>query len=278
MIIKEGRGDLEEPLPQPKNKEASKRLLWSVIFLSVSTWVILFSPGSVYFSVTLFFILMALNEYVTLVQTKKIGLSRPLILILGLITPWAINSRAVAVFLVLAILTLFIVHVRKSDLPQAFVSACVGFFGLIWIAWLFSYVIELRYEFEGPKWVFYTILVAKMGDAGAYFIGKKWGKTKFIPHISPNKTWEGALGQLATSVAISLFSKVYLNVAWSHLWMLGAVLGIAAQIGDMIESMVKRNLEAKDSGNIPGLGGFLDILDSLLFTVPIVYFYVTHLL
>ena len=268
---------MEERKSSGPNNDISRRLFWSAAFVGLAYWVIFFASPLLYYLVAMFFILMGLNEYVTMAQNKGFALNRAVILCLGALAPSALGIQASSLYIVLVLCFLFLLNINKEGLSQSLTLAAIAFLGIVWVAWLFSYVIDLRYVTQGPRWVHYAIFVSKMGDAGAYFIGKNLGKKKFLPHISPNKTWEGALGQLGTSVVASCFSKFYLGVSLGQLVFLGCVLGIFAQIGDLVESMVKRNFEVKDSGTIPGLGGFLDIMDSMLFAIPIVYGYVTHL-
>lgn len=238
--------------------------------------MIFYAPPVIYCSVVLFYILMGLNEYTDLLQKKFISVNRAVILLLGLSAPWAVRTDCEPSFIIAMLVVLFLSHAGKDNLSRSFTGAAAGMLGVVWIAWLFSYAIQLRYaDFGGPRWVFYAISTVKIGDAGAYFIGKKFGCTPFIPHISPKKTWEGAWGQLITTVVASLLSRFYLPAALHDLLILGFVLGVMSQVGDCVESIVKRNLEAKDSGVLPGLGGFLDILDSLLLTLPLVYLYLS---
>ncbi len=124
--------------------------------------------------------------------------------------------------------------------------------------------------------IVYLILVTKSGDIGAYFIGTRFGRHSLIPRISPNKTVEGMLGGLGFSVLVSLVSINFLpSFSLIRLLILGLVLGTLAQVGDLSESLIKRDCGVKDSGQtFPGLGGVLDTIDSVLFTVPIFYFYV----
>jgi len=119
-----------------------------------------------------------------------------------------------------------------------------------------------------------------MGDVGAYFVGRSIGKHNLIPRISPNKTVEGTMGGLIASIATALISRLYLpNYSFWHLLTLGLLLGILAQVGDLAESLIKRDCNTKDAGNnILGFGGMLDVIDSLLFTTPIFYFYVKALI
>ena len=115
-----------------------------------------------------------------------------------------------------------------------------------------------------------------MGDVGSYFVGRFFGKHSLIPRISPNKTIEGTIGGLVCSVGSALAGKLYLsNFSFAHLLTLGFLLGILAQMGDLAESLLKRDCGVKDAAAyFPGLGGVLDVIDSLLFTAPIFYFYV----
>ncbi|MDB6147734.1 MAG: hypothetical protein JWO45_1398, partial [Spartobacteria bacterium] len=125
----------------------------------------------------------------------------------------------------------------------------------------------------------YLIAVTKFSDMGAYLTGMAIGRHPLIPHISPKKTWEGFVGALAFALlaSIGLFKLMpgHLSVlTWTHAVVLGLLLGFAAVIGDLAESIVKRSTGVKDSGGLlPGIGGALDLIDSLLFTAPLLFFY-----
>ncbi len=130
---------------------------------------------------------------------------------------------------------------------------------------------------EGHWWLLYFIVVSKMSDTGAYCVDSLIGKHKMIPRVSPGKTWEGFAGGIAFSI---LSSWAFFSFANSHfagmtfVWAiaLGAVLGVGSVLGDLIESLMKREADVKDSGSFfPGIGGILDLLDSLLFNAPIMY-------
>ena len=138
--------------------------------------------------------------------------------------------------------------------------------------------ISLKLLPDGAAWVAYTILTVKGGDMAAYFVGKKFGKTKLLEHVSPKKSIEGAIGQMCATIILSVGSVFYLHVSPVHLLIMGAAVGALALLGDLAESLIKRDAGVKDSGAIPGLGGMLDVMDSLLFTVPVVYFYLTVVL
>lgn len=158
------------------------------------------------------------------------------------------------------------------------VSLAVTVFGIIYLTIPLSYGIKINYAFphaieDGRWWLAYAVVVTKMTDTGAYFAGKLWGKNKLAPQISPGKTIEGALGGLGAALVTSfIFYLFFVTMTfWQSLW-LGALIGILAQFGDLAESILKRDAKVKDSGShLPGLGGALDIVDSLVFTLPLMY-------
>jgi len=160
-------------------------------------------------------------------------------------------------------------------------------FGLLYVVWLFNFLTKIVYlpprgplgETTGQYYVLYLLLVTKFSDMGAYLAGTLFGKHKLVPHISPHKSWEGLVGAILTATAGSfglwLLIPERLSVfTASDVALLGVLLGGAAVIGDLAESIVKRGADAKDSGGLlPGIGGVLDLIDSLLFTAPILFFY-----
>ena len=131
----------------------------------------------------------------------------------------------------------------------------------------------------GHFYVLWLIVVTKFSDMGAYVTGSLIGKHPLVPHISPKKTWEGFFGALAFSAGgacalIALLPKQLALLNYTHGIILGVGLGFAAVIGDLAESVIKRSADVKDSGNLlPGIGGVLDLIDSILFTAPLMFFY-----
>jgi phosphatidate cytidylyltransferase len=178
-------------------------------------------------------------------------------------------------FIMITCLFLFVLQFIRRDSSQALISIAVTMFGLLYIAWFFSFFIKIKFLSGGALLVAFVVLVTKMGDIGAYLVGSYAGRHPLIPRISPKKTIEGTIGGLIFSIATAALSKSYLPYFhYGHLIMLGMLLGILAQVGDLAESLIKRACDAKDSGsNISGFGGMFDIIDSLLFTAPIFYFY-----
>jgi phosphatidate cytidylyltransferase len=160
-------------------------------------------------------------------------------------------------------------------------------FGLLYVIWLFNFMTKIVYVVPrspngmvmGQFYCLYVIAITKFSDMGAYLTGSLIGRHPLIPHISPKKTWEGLFGALGFSLLAScglygLIPDKLSVLSWTHAIILGLLLGAAAVIGDLAESIVKRSAGVKDSGGLlPGIGGALDLIDSLLFTGPLLFFY-----
>jgi phosphatidate cytidylyltransferase len=160
-------------------------------------------------------------------------------------------------------------------------------FGLLYVLWLFNFTTKILYLtprassgiVSGQFYCLYLIAVTKFSDMGAYLTGSAIGRHQMVPQISAKKTWEGFLGALAFALfcSLALFKLMpgHLSMlGWTHATILGLLLGFAAVIGDLAESVIKRSTGVKDSGNfLPGIGGALDLIDSLLFTAPLLFFY-----
>lgn len=159
-------------------------------------------------------------------------------------------------------------------------------FGLLYVLWLFNYITKIVYvvphangKVAGHFYVLYLIVVTKFSDMGAYLTGSVIGKHPLIPHISPKKTWEGFFGALVFSLLgsysmLALMPHSLALIDYKNGTVLGLLLGFAAIIGDLAESIIKRSCDVKDSGALlPGIGGALDLIDSLLFTAPLLFFY-----
>jgi phosphatidate cytidylyltransferase len=160
-------------------------------------------------------------------------------------------------------------------------------FGLLYVLWLFNFITKIVYLtprsssglVTGQFYCLYLIAVTKFSDMGAYLTGSVIGRHQMAPQISAKKTWEGFFGALAFALlcSLGLFKLMpgHLSaLSWTHATVLGLLLGFAAIIGDLAESIVKRSTGVKDSGRLlPGIGGALDLIDSLLFTAPLLFFY-----
>ena len=227
-------------------------------------------------------------EFFTMAEHKGIFVYKTFGIIIGMIVPLIMFCQMGGegyftlepFFIAIACLFLFVLQFTRRDSSQALTSMAVTLFGLLYIAWFFSFFVKIKFLSHGTLLVTFLILVTKMGDVGAFVVGKIFGRHSLIPRISPNKTVEGIIGGLAFSVGSAVASKTYLpNFSYYHLVALGVLLGILAQVGDLAESLLKRDCGVKDSGsNLSGLGGIMDLMDSLLFTAPIFYFYIQVLM
>lgn len=173
----------------------------------------------------------------------------------------------------LALALLFLWHLPPlDDFSRRFGWLCLG---LLYLPLLLGHLIPLRQLPEGREWIFLTLMVIMGCDSFAYFIGSKFGKRKLYPAVSPNKSIEGGLGGLFGSVLAVLIARATFLPMIGILdgILIGLSLGVVGQLGDLFESLLKRACKVKDSGNIiPGHGGVLDRLDSLLFAFPLVYY------
>ena len=150
--------------------------------------------------------------------------------------------------------------------------------GLVYLPIMLGMLSAVRRLEHGVAWVFVTLALAWAADTGAYFAGRTFGKTPLFPRVSPKKTREGAVGgMIAVLVALAIIRTLALpHMGWGHVVALSLLGGPAGVIGDLVESAFKRASGVKDSGSIlPGHGGILDRVDSLLFTAPVTYIYVT---
>lgn len=147
--------------------------------------------------------------------------------------------------------------------------------GALYLGILLNHFVALRNLPQGLAWLAVAVLLTWTNDSAAYFVGRAIGRHKFWPRHSPKKTWEGVVGGLVGAVLLgALLGVLWLGLPWWNGALLGAVISATGPLGDLVESMVKRQFGAKDSGNlIPGHGGAWDRIDSLLFIVPTVYYW-----
>ncbi|MBM4462267.1 MAG: phosphatidate cytidylyltransferase [Chloroflexi bacterium] len=169
-----------------------------------------------------------------------------------------------------------------SGSQRSFVNWSWTVVGILYLGWLLSHYVSLREEDEGREWVILTVFSVFACDTAAFFVGRAWGKHRLAPTISPQKTWEGAIGGSIGAPAAAVIIYALLNVAdrslptgYAQIVFLGFIVGVVAQLGDLLESLLKRKAGAKDSGRLlPGHGGILDRIDSLVITGAIAYYYV----
>jgi phosphatidate cytidylyltransferase len=203
----------------------------------------------------------------------------------------------IALMAALAPFLFLTVAMRRADLASGYPGAAASTFAFAYIAIPMALLVGIREQPAGAIWTIYTLLAVWAGDIFAYFVGKALGRHRMSPEISPKKTWEGAVASILASVIIGTLwmqhapgiSSALLRIGLidrrdgmfgleqPSLWpiiLLSALVNIAAQLGDLVESLIKRGAGVKDSGTIlPGHGGMLDRIDAMLFAVPVVWAY-----
>ncbi|MFQ3549075.1 MAG: phosphatidate cytidylyltransferase [Armatimonadota bacterium] len=207
-----------------------------------------------------------------------------LVVIILAVSPKYDFGKWYSVSITALLITSFIRELTNKE-RQIFVNLGATALGVIYVGWLISHVTSIRvihgttrlwgmtYE-TGAILIMYVFLITWACDSSAYFIGKYFGKKKFVPKISPNKTIEGAIGGFCGAIIFAFGIGYLISIPFPHSLILGIILGILCEAGDLFASALKREMGIKDFGNImPGHGGALDRLDSLLFTAPAAYYY-----
>lgn len=289
-----------------------KRVLTAVVLIPIVLLLVLAAPVPVLALVTALIALLSTDELLKLSAGYDIRPFRWATFIVvalffvfiavnpGGDTPLLSTAGVIYVSVFLAALLPFIfstIGMRRADLRTAFPAAMVSVFAFAYIALPLGLLVQAREQWRGAFLILYLLLIVWAGDIFAYFVGKSVGRHLMSPRISPKKTWEGAFASLAASLIIGalLFNYAGQISMWllnAHLidkkdgifalqrpellpiLLLSAVLNIAAQLGDLVESLIKRGAGVKDSGSLlPGHGGMLDRIDALLFAAPILWLY-----
>lgn len=301
----------DTPAAPSKLKVFARRLLstvvlWALILIALFCGNQLISDG-VFLLVMVFLAVTGLAEFYGIAAKRELvcfsgwGIFCGVLLIVGTFfqltghigtqgSPARVNDFETS-FLILFVLGLCLRQFFSSSNTAGIVAISTTLFGLMYVPWLLNFIQKINFfPFPAPMagygkfYVIYFILVTKFSDTGAYSVGSLIGKHKMIPRISPGKTWEGFGGAIMVSTLASVlfahfFRAKLMGMNWVHAVILGIVLSVCAVVGDLIESLFKREAGLKDSGRLfPGIGGILDLLDSLLFNAPIMYLYLRHVL
>lgn len=197
-----------------------------------------------------------------------------LLLVLCVFCPVA-NLKIIIIVIATIVSSIWILFKKNKD--KAYLGLVWTLAGILYIGLLTSYWPNLMVVEGGRWWVFWAIITVVACDVAAYFVGKQWGKHKLAPDISPNKTWIGSIGGVLASILVSVLLGILFGLPM-QIWQLiimGLVISIIAQCGDLVESFLKRTAGVKDSGNLlPGHGGILDRIDGYILLGPVVYYYV----
>jgi phosphatidate cytidylyltransferase len=276
-------------------------VLWTIILTALFSSNQLVS-NYVFLAIMIFLAVVGLIEFYGLVDKRELvcfkgwGIFGGLLLVVGTFlnltgkvgtsgSPARVNDFETS-FLILFVLGLCLRQFFSRSNTSGILAISTTLFGLIYVSWLLNFIQKINFfpGVDGRYYLIYFVVITKFSDTGAYSVGSLIGRHKMIPRISPGKTWEGFGGALAVSTLASLvfvhfFGNKMPGMNWKHAIVLGLVLSTSAVVGDLIESLFKREAGVKDSGKFfPGIGGILDLLDSLLFNAPIMYLYLRHVL
>ena len=261
--------------------------LWGIPLLITAVW---FEEPLPWFTIIVAILgLLAAFEFYRMVTASKIapltcfGLIWTLLFILSphlnydFLTPSLLTSGVM--------ISLIWLLLRRQK-EESFIGWAWTMAGILYIGWLLSYLVALRGLDDGRNWVLLALFATFGSDTAAFFIGRALGRHRLAPSISPGKTWEGAIGGIFGAIIVSLLftlptlftlpNSLYLqDFSYWQAILLGLLVSIFGQLGDLVESLLKRNMEVKDSGKLlPGHGGFLDRIDSIVFAGIVVYYYV----
>ena len=257
--------------------------LWGIPLLVVAIW---FDKPLPWFTILVaIWGVLAVFEFYRMVNTSGVppltyfGLIWTLLFILSphfnydFLIPFLLTSA------VILSLIWLLLHPQKEG---AFIGWAWTIAGILYVGWLLSYFVALRglddaqtVLDEGRNWVFFALFTTFGSDIAAFFTGRAWGRHYLAPNISPGKTWEGAIAGVFGAIIVSLLFTILIPLSYGHAIFLGLLVSIFGQLGDLVESLLKRNMGVKDSGKLlPGHGGFLDRIDSVVFAGVVVYYYV----
>jgi phosphatidate cytidylyltransferase len=289
-----------------------KRILTAVVLIPIVLVLVLRAPVPAVALVAALVALLAVQELLKISEAYKVRpFHWPTYIFVGLFFLFlAVNSGqatpllstamfagSVGFVAALAPFVFLVIGMRRVDLSGAFPAAMTSAFAFAYVALPLGFLVQLREQASGAFLILYLLLLVWAGDIFAYFVGRSLGRHLMSPRISPRKTWEGALASLIASLTVGMLlykyalpiSSALLNAhlierkdglfalektpVWPIL-LLSGVINVAAQLGDLVESLIKRGAGVKDSGTLlPGHGGVLDRIDALLFAAPVLWYY-----
>ncbi len=248
-----------------------KRVLTAAVLAPLVVWAVLWGPLWALYGIIALVAVLCYAEYAGIAAAYRFGALGPVGYGAGLLLLLAGDTLLVAV--VLAALALAL-SMRAESLGTVLPRAALLIAGVLYVFGPFRCAVLIHDD--NPHWLMFALLVSWIGDTGAYYVGRRWGRHRLAPRVSPAKSWEGAAASVAVAVAVG---ALYLGrfipaVPWWEAALLAAAVNAAGQVGDLAESAMKRGAGVKDSGALlPGHGGLLDRVDSTLFALPTVYVY-----
>ncbi len=196
------------------------------------------------------------------------------LIVLLLLDGYRPGLRLLSLIITLTLLSSLIWQLFRTDSPAPTADWALTLAGGLYIGWGLAHLVALRQFADGLAWVWLALLSTWGADTLAYFAGRSLGRHKLWPRHSPKKTWEGLIGSIGGGLLGAAIVTFFSGLAWETTWLIGAIVPIVGLFGDLSISMMKRHVSVKDSSNLlPGHGGFLDRIDSLLFVSIVVYYY-----
>jgi phosphatidate cytidylyltransferase len=290
---------MQEVMTIPETKASKKtdsnlatRVLTGVLLAALTFSFVIW--GVIPFTVEVLVLgMLGISEFYKLAEKKGIRPSRTTgysaVFILITLANWGTQENLATLLAGFTIISMLGYIARKGFHVSSFLDVGVTVLGFLYVGWFFSFLILLR-KIEGTPFsimnftidrgagfVLLLIFATSFTDIGAYFTGKFFGKRKLAPHISPKKTVEGSFGGLVGALAGSILVGSVFRISMTDLVAIGLICGLFAQLGDLWASILKRDVNIKDSGKVfAGHGGVLDRCDSILFTAPLLYFYLQY--
>ncbi len=269
-----------------KLNKLAKRTVIGVILGGLTALILYINPLAV-FIVCMLWIVLATNEFLRMLEVKQICINRIFMILLNLVFPVLFYFKAWFAWYLVLPMVLFLYALIKRE--QYYLVVPAGIFTLLYLGFLPSHLLYLKvWVWEGQFTmlrgffvVFFPLGFTWVNDTAAYFVGSLIGRYKLAEKISPNKTIEGFAGSIVVSMAFALFylKALFPQIAPIIALGIGLFLSLAAQLGDLVESGFKRDANLKDSSKALGEhGGFLDRIDSLLFTIPLFYYFLVYVI
>jgi len=294
-----------DPFPEkrrPRLSNLARRLLTAAVLVPLVIYLVI-QGGLVYLAAVVAITLLGLREFYQLIENKgadplegagyAAGAALPVVAYVG-------NEYHATVLMTAVLLGVMVAQLQKAQISEALASISGTFFGVFYVGWLLSHAVVLRsfHDVVASKWggepplsmspdvgiflVIFCLAAVILSDAGAYFAGRAYGRRKLAPRVSPGKTLEGALGGIVVGAAGGVGCKATFDFFWPELSAvfgyamaggLAAAIAVVAIVGDLVESLLKRDAAAKDMGGLlPGMGGVMDRIDSSLLGIPMMYY------
>ncbi|MDQ6707046.1 MAG: phosphatidate cytidylyltransferase [Acidobacteriota bacterium] len=248
-----------------------RRLLTAAVLIPFILWTVLKAPVWVFIAVVVVVAEICYSEFSGIARAAGFGKLLWIGYLTGLAMLLTPPGHALLVAVLIALLALTI-SLRSPNLATAFPQAAILILGQLYIFGAWRTAIPLRAM--SPYWLVFGLALNWIGDSGAFYVGRKIGRHKLAPRVSPGKSWEGAAASVAVSVifGVLFLPRVVPGVSIAEAALLAAAVNIAGQLGDLAESALKRGAGVKDSGTLlPGHGGLLDRVDSSIFALPVLY-------